>query len=319
MSMRTKSKFGKICTPRDQVDSLHKSLYSSLNGMALKNQAKNMEQIKLYVHGSNTFNMTQSFHFSAKPKANQSAEERQQDTNNGDYEPDFEEDDEKSASENVGKGDDLSDNISLASYVSEGDYFDNNDNNDNNDNHENKVDDNNNNKVDDSSHNSNNRNDASADNNQHHIDTPSNFSDDSGSVNFSDDCDDLLKIIPDTGKPSASAKEQGTAKSNKSVLSTTEPNKSLAKEEPTRNVTFNNDEQIQDLSKNNSFDESSNDEDFGGGYVPSFAGKSMEPKPNNAKEQNVPKEMIVEEFEEDGTDATPMAKQRTASSGKNGI
>ena len=306
------SKFRRICTPIDQVDSLHEFQYRSLNWMALKNQAETLNKSSCTsMDEAPTFNMTPFLHSSAKPKANHSAEERQQDAKNGDYEQDFEEDDEKSVSENVGKGDDLSDNISLASYVSEGDYFDNNDN---------KVDDNNNDKINDNNCNSNNRNNnASADNNQNQIESPRNFSDDSGSVNFSDDCDDLLKIIPDTGPSSASAKDQGSSQNNKPVLSTTEPNKSLPKEEAKRNVTFNDDEQLQDLSKDNSFDQSSNDEDFGGGYVPSFAGKSTEPKHNNAKEKDAPDEMILEELEEDDTNATSMAKQRKASSGKNCI
>lgn len=235
------------------------------------------------------------------------------DAQNGGYGSDFEEDDEKSASEHVDK-EYLSDNISLASYVSEGDYVDNN----------NEVDDNNNNKVDNSNCNSNNKNNnASADNNQNHIESLNEHDDDDdGSVNFSDDSGDhILKIIPsDTSPPSASTQEQGSAQNSKSIPNKTGEKESSSMQEAKGDVTLNNDEQVQHLSKDNSFDESSDNDDFSnGGYVPSFAGTSTGPQLDNAKKEDVLEEITVDEFEEDDTNATSMANQRPAPTGKSDI
>ena len=97
------------------------------------------------------------------------------------------------------------------------------------------------------------------------------------------------------------------------------PNKSSTKEEAKRDITPKNDKQVQNQSKENSFDESSDELDFGtGGYVPSFACGSTEPKHETAKEDDGLEEIMLEDFEGDDTDATSMAKQRPASSGKNG-
>ena len=148
-------------------------------------------------------------------------------------------------------------------------------------------------------------------NNEHH---DSNDDDDGsgGSVNFSDDNDGVLNMIPsDTGIPSASAEDQGSAQAIKSILTKTGREESSLKKEAKKTVTFNDVAEVRYLFRDDYFEESSDDDDFYyEAYVPSFSGGPT--AFHNTKEENIPEEIIIEDIEdEDNTNVTSRANQQS--------
>eukprot|EP00112_Aurelia_sp_Birch-Aquarium-sp1_P002528 Seg128.2 transcript_id=Seg128.2/GoldUCD/mRNA.D3Y31 product="hypothetical protein" protein_id=Seg128.2/GoldUCD/D3Y31 len=215
-------------------------------------------------------------------RANPANDEKEQEGQNGGYESDFEEEDEKSASQNGGKDDNSWDRESNASDVGEIEDL-----NDDNNNNNNKVDDNKNKGNNDNAPADESKNNIESDKmeNEHHN---KDDDDDDLSVNFSDDNDGVLNTIPsETGIHSAAAEDQSSARKTKSILSKTESKISSPKKEAERKVTFNDDEEVCFLYKDDHVEEFSDDDDFyNTGYVPSFSGRPTGPQLGNVKEED---------------------------------
>ena len=111
--------------------------------------------------------------------------------------------------------------------------------------------------------------------------------------------------------PSASAEDQGSAQTIKSILSKTGHEEFSLKKEAKKKVTFNDVEEVRYLFKDDYFEESADDDDFYyEAYVSSFSGYPT--GHDNMMEENIPEEIIVEDIEdEDHTNVTSRPSQQS--------